>query len=78
MIVDFCPQFLLENHKDCKEVVVLENITKNVKTSTMFNEVVHLIKEVIANIGKIRQNREFQHVRRQRLVFIYGYRGMTS
>jgi DNA-binding beta-propeller fold protein YncE len=53
-----CGICLLENHKDCKEVVVLENITKNVKTSTMFNEVEHLIKEVIENIGKIRQNRE--------------------
>jgi methyl-accepting chemotaxis protein len=48
----------VENHKDCKEVTILENITKNVKTSTMFNEVEHLIKEVIENIGKIRQNRE--------------------
>jgi hypothetical protein len=28
-----------------------------VKTSTMFNEVAHLIKELIENIGKIRQNR---------------------
>jgi hypothetical protein len=26
----------VENHKDCKEVIVLGNITKNVKTSTMF------------------------------------------
>jgi predicted nucleic acid-binding Zn-ribbon protein len=48
----------VENHKDCREVAVLENITKNVKTSTMFNEVEHLIKELIENIGKIRQNRE--------------------
>ena len=48
----------LENHKDCKEVAVLENITKNVKTSTMFNEVEQLIKEMIENIGKVRQNRE--------------------
>jgi DNA repair exonuclease SbcCD ATPase subunit len=53
-----CGICFLENHKDCKEVVVLENITKNVKTSTMFNEVEHLIKEVIENFGKIRQNRE--------------------
>jgi hypothetical protein len=48
----------VENHKDCREVAVLENITKNVKTSTMFNEVEHLIKELIEHIGKIRQNRE--------------------
>ena len=48
----------VENHKDCKEVAVLGNITKNVKTSTMFNETEHLIKEMFENIGKIRQNRE--------------------
>ena len=48
----------VENHKDCKEVTVLGNITKNVKTSTMFNETEHLIKEMFENIGKIRQNRE--------------------
>ena len=48
----------VENHKDCKEVTVLGNITKNVKTSTMFNETEYLIKEMFENIGKIRQNRE--------------------
>ena len=48
----------VENHKDCKEVTVLGNITKNVKTSTMFNDTEHLIKEMLENIGKIRQNRE--------------------
>jgi DNA-binding beta-propeller fold protein YncE len=48
---------IVENHKDCREVAVLEKITKNMKTSTMFNEVAHLIKELIENIGKIRQNR---------------------
>ena len=48
----------VENHIDCKEVAVLRNITKNVKTSTMFNETEHLITEMFENIGKIRQNRE--------------------
>ena len=48
----------VEDHKDCKEVTILENITKNVKTSTMFNETEHLIKEMFENIGKIKQNRE--------------------
>ena len=48
----------VENHKDCKEVAVLRNITKNVKTSTIFNETEHFIKEMFETIGKIRQNRE--------------------
>ena len=46
----------VENHKDCKEIAVLRNITKNVKASTMFNETEHFIKEMFENIGKIRQN----------------------
>ena len=44
-----------ENHKNCKEVTVLGNKTKNVKSSTMFNETEHLIKVMLENIGKIRQ-----------------------
>ena len=51
-------ELLLENHKDCKEVTVLENIIKNVKTSNMFNEIEQLIEELIKTISKIRQNRE--------------------
>jgi hypothetical protein len=39
-------------------ILVLENITKNVKTSAMFNETDHLIQEMFENIGNIRQNRE--------------------
>jgi hypothetical protein len=48
----------LENHKDCKEVTVLENMIKNIKTSNMFNEIEQLIDELIKTISKIRQNRE--------------------
>jgi signal transduction histidine kinase len=48
----------VDNRKGCKEVTVLENITKNVKTSTMFNETEHLIQEMFENIVNIRQNRE--------------------
>ena len=48
----------LENHSGCKNVSALEKIIKNVKTSTMFTEIEHLIKEMIETIGKIRQNRE--------------------
>jgi hypothetical protein len=48
----------LENHKDCKEVTVLENMIKNIKTSNMFNEIEQLIDELIEIIGNIRQNRE--------------------
>ena len=53
-----CRICILEDHKDCKEVTVLENIIKNVKTSNMFNEIEQLIDELIKTISKIRQNRE--------------------
>ena len=46
----------MDNRKDCKEVTVLENITKNVKTSTMFNETEHLIQEmfvILVTLDKI-------------------------
>jgi DNA-binding beta-propeller fold protein YncE len=48
----------VKNHSDCKNVAIIEEIIKNVKTSTMFTETEHLIKELIDNIGKIKQNRE--------------------
>ena len=48
----------METHSDCKNVTIFEKIIKNVKTSTMFTEVEHLIKEMIETITNIRQNRE--------------------
>jgi hypothetical protein len=48
----------LENHKDCKNVAIMEEIIKNVKTSNMFTDIEYLIKEMIEIISKIRQNRE--------------------
>jgi hypothetical protein len=53
-----CRIFNLENHKDCKNVAIMEEIIKNVKTSNMFTDIEHLIKEMIEIIIKIRQNRE--------------------
>jgi len=53
-----CRLCMLKNHKDCREVTVLENIINNVKTSNMFNKIEQLIDELIKTIGKIRQNRE--------------------
>ena len=52
-----CRICIVKNHSDCKNVAIMEDIIKNVKTSSMFDETEHLIKEMIENIGKIRQNR---------------------
>ena len=53
-----CRICIVKNHSDCKNVAIIEEIIKYVKTSTMFTETEHLIKELIDNIGKIRQNKE--------------------
>ena len=52
-----CGICILNNHSECKNVAIMEEIIKNVKTSSMFHETEHLIKEMIETIGKIRQNR---------------------
>ena len=36
-----------ENHKDCKNVTIMEELIKNVKTSTMFTDIEHLIEDMI-------------------------------
>jgi DNA-binding beta-propeller fold protein YncE len=48
----------VEDHNECKDLTVLENIVKNVKTSYKFDETEQLIGEMMENIHKIRQNRE--------------------
>ena len=53
-----CRICIVNNHRDYKKVDILENIIKNVKASNMFTNIEHLIKEMIENICKIRQNRE--------------------
>ena len=46
-----CGICIVKNHSDCKNVAIMEEMIKNVKTSSMFNETEHLIKEMIENIG---------------------------
>ena len=53
-----CGICIVKNHSDCKNVAIMEEIIKNVKTSCMFTETEHWIKDMIENIGNIRQNRE--------------------
>jgi hypothetical protein len=49
---------IVENHGDCNNVTIMKKIIKKVKTSTVFTEIEHLIKEMIENISNIRQNRD--------------------
>jgi hypothetical protein len=41
----------MENHSECLDVTILENIIKDVKTSDIFNEIEQLISEMIETIG---------------------------
>lgn len=54
----FCRICMLEDHRQCKDVSILEHVIKNVKTSVTFNEIEQLIDELTETIGKIKQNRE--------------------
>jgi hypothetical protein len=53
-----CGICMVETHRDCIDVTILENLIKNVKTSDIFNEIEQLISEMTETIGNIRQNRE--------------------
>ena len=53
-----CEICMVENHKDCKDVAILEDIAKIVKKSVQFNEVEQLCDELMETIDKIRKNRE--------------------
>jgi hypothetical protein len=57
----------MENHSECLDVTILENIVKEVKTSDIFNEIEKLISEMTDIIGRI-----------QLPVFCYGNRGVAS
>ena len=53
-----CGICMVETHRDCIDVAILENLIKDVKTSDIFNEIEQLISEMTETIDKIRQNRE--------------------
>jgi glutamine synthetase type III len=61
---------MVEIHRDCVGVSILQNIVKDVKTSDIFNAIDQLINEMIETIGKIRQNREDNSnaVREQKII----------
>jgi hypothetical protein len=44
---------MVETHKDCSDVTILENIVKDVTTSDIFNEMGQLINEMTETIGKL-------------------------
>ena len=65
-----CGICMVETHMDCLDVIIIENIVKDMKKSEIFNEIEQLINEMIEIIGKIRQNRETNSsgVREQKII----------
>ena len=65
-----CGICIIEAHRDCLDVAILENLIKDVKKSDIFNEIEQLINEMTGMIGKIRQNRETNSsvVREQKII----------
>jgi hypothetical protein len=61
---------MVATHRDCIDVIILENIIKDVKTSNIFNEIEQLISEMTETIGKVRQNRDTNSdaVREQKII----------
>ena len=55
-----CRICMVENHSECKNETIIENIVKNVKTSRYFKETEQLIGEMMENIHKIRQKQREQ------------------
>ena len=65
-----CGICMMETHRDCLDVVILENLITDVKISDIFNEIEELISEMTEIISKIRQSRENNSgaVREQKMI----------
>lgn len=53
-----CKQCLVENHKDCTQVIHINEVLKNIKMSAAFQEITGSIEDVSENIKRIRKDRE--------------------
>ena len=75
-----CGVCIVETHRDCIDVIILENLIKDVKTSDIFNEMEQLIYEMVETIGKFKQNRETNSsaVREQKIIVGYKIRKLRT
>ena len=53
-----CRKCTIENHKECKDVVLIEDIIQDVKTSISFDDLQLQISVISRNIKLIRENRQ--------------------
>jgi hypothetical protein len=54
----FCRKCTIQAHKECKEVVLIEDIIQDVKTSVSFDDLQQQLSVISKNITRIRQNRQ--------------------
>ena len=75
-----CGICMVETHRDCLDVIIIENIVKDMKKSEIFNDIEELIKEMTEAIGKIRQNRETNSsvVREQKIIVENEIQGVRT
>ena len=75
-----CGICMVETHKKCSDVIILENIVKDVKASDIFNEIEQFINEMTETIGKIKQNRETNSsaVREQKILVENEIQGVRT
>ncbi|XP_052064799.1 uncharacterized protein LOC127704703 [Mytilus californianus] len=53
-----CSNCIVESHNECRDIVTLAGVIRNVKTSNAFYEIEQNLAEVLENIKKIRENRQ--------------------
>jgi hypothetical protein len=53
-----CRKCTIENHQDCKDVVIIEDIIQDVKTSVSFDDLQQQLSVISKNIQRIQENRQ--------------------
>ena len=53
-----CRKCTIENHKECKDVVLIEDIIQDVKTSASFDALQQQLSVISKNITRFRENRQ--------------------
>ncbi|XP_063448256.1 uncharacterized protein LOC134727796 [Mytilus trossulus] len=53
-----CRRCVIETHNDCKDLNAIEDVIKNVKSSSAFLEMEHVLKELSENLQRIRIDRQ--------------------
>jgi hypothetical protein len=53
-----CSKCTIENHKECKDVIIIEDIIQDANTSFSFDDLQQQLSVISKNIQRIRENRQ--------------------